>query len=144
MHYLVHLKLGVSVELGVEAWGKLRADLLALSWKKEVVIVEVKSCKADFMTDRKYHRYLPFCHRMYFMIHHSDTGWMDKHVPKLKDLGIGILVLKPNGYVSVYKNAAKRKVEESILDNLILRMAWRGAQFSKRNTPRRVRLYVEE
>ena len=144
VHYFVHLKFGVSVEIGVESWAKLKADLLALSWRKEIVVIEVKSCKSDFQTDRKWHKYLPFCHRMYFAVHHTDISWMDKNIDKLKEKGVGILVLQPNGYIKVYKNASKRTVDPEVLDNLVLRMAWRGAQYSKRNVPRRVRMYIDE
>lgn len=45
-----------------------RADIMALSGKGEVVILEVKSCLNDFRTDQKWPEYAPFCDRFYFAV----------------------------------------------------------------------------
>lgn len=45
-----------------------RADILGLSDKGEVTIIEVKSCPADFKTDHKWQEYLEFCDRFYFAV----------------------------------------------------------------------------
>ena len=45
-----------------------RADLLCLSDKGEVTIVEVKSSVADFQADHKWQDYLEFCDRFYFAV----------------------------------------------------------------------------
>ncbi|HEX6142740.1 MAG TPA: MmcB family DNA repair protein [Geminicoccaceae bacterium] len=45
-----------------------RADLVALDRTGELVIVEVKSCRADFLADRKWPDYLDFCDRFYFAV----------------------------------------------------------------------------
>lgn len=45
-----------------------RADVMALGPKGEVVIVEVKSCLADFASDAKWPEYAPYCDRFYFAV----------------------------------------------------------------------------
>jgi hypothetical protein len=45
-----------------------RADLMALSPKGEIAIVEVKSGIEDYRVDRKWHEYLPYCDRFAFAV----------------------------------------------------------------------------
>jgi hypothetical protein len=45
-----------------------RADLVAIDRAAGITIVEVKSGRADFMTDHKWHAYLGFCDRFYFAV----------------------------------------------------------------------------
>ena len=45
-----------------------RADLLALGPKGEIVIVEVKSSPEDYLCDRKWGEYLPYCDAFYFAV----------------------------------------------------------------------------
>jgi hypothetical protein len=45
-----------------------RADIIALSDAGEIVIVEVKSGRADFQSDRKWPEYLEFCDRFFFAV----------------------------------------------------------------------------
>lgn len=45
-----------------------RADLMALSAKGDIIIIEVKSCLADWQADHKWQDYLPFCDRFYIAI----------------------------------------------------------------------------
>src|SRR5689334_6955303 len=45
-----------------------RADVIALSAAGEIVIVEVKSGRADFQSDRKWPDYLEFCDRFFFAV----------------------------------------------------------------------------
>ena len=45
-----------------------RADLMALGPKGEIVIVEVKSGPEDYLADRKWGEYLPYCDAFYFAI----------------------------------------------------------------------------
>jgi len=45
-----------------------RVDVIALGADGGFVIAEVKSCAADFRTDRKWREYLPFCDRFYFAV----------------------------------------------------------------------------
>jgi hypothetical protein len=45
-----------------------RADVIALHVSGEIVIVEVKSGRADFQSDRKWPEYLEFCDRFFFAV----------------------------------------------------------------------------
>lgn len=45
-----------------------RADLLALGPDDSFVIVEVKSCERDFLSDAKWPEYRAFCDRLYFAV----------------------------------------------------------------------------
>lgn len=45
-----------------------RADLVALGRDGRISIVEVKSCRADFVADRKWPQYLAYCDFFYFAV----------------------------------------------------------------------------
>ena len=45
-----------------------RADLMALGPKGDLVIVEVKSGPEDYLADRKWGEYLPYCDAFYFAV----------------------------------------------------------------------------
>jgi hypothetical protein len=45
-----------------------RADLMAVSRKGELAIIEVKSGLEDYRVDRKWHEYLPYCDRFAFAV----------------------------------------------------------------------------
>jgi hypothetical protein len=45
-----------------------RADVMALGRRGEIVICEVKSGPADYLTDRKWGDYMPFCDRFFFAV----------------------------------------------------------------------------
>jgi hypothetical protein len=45
-----------------------RADLLALDRRGTITLVEIKSCRADFVADRKWQEYLDYCDRFYFAV----------------------------------------------------------------------------
>jgi hypothetical protein len=45
-----------------------RADLVAIDRTGMIGLVEVKSCRADFLTDRKWYQYLDYCDRFYFAV----------------------------------------------------------------------------
>ncbi|MGL3607833.1 MmcB family DNA repair protein [Rhizobium sp. G187] len=46
-----------------------RADLIALTDKGEIWIIEIKSSIEDFRVDRKWHEYRGFCDRLFFATH---------------------------------------------------------------------------
>ena len=45
-----------------------RADLVAIDRAGAITLVEVKSCRADFVADRKWHEYRAYCDRFYFAV----------------------------------------------------------------------------
>lgn len=142
-YYFVDKKLSVYDEVGLKsgrAYAKLRADILAFSTKGEIIITEVKSSWQDYVSDTKWHTYLPFCNKMYFIIEESlfesDKGKRIKE--KVKEHGVGLMVVNEHGSVRVVQNAKKRKVEGKVRRWLITKLAWRGG-FSKASTDRSMR-----
>lgn len=63
----------------------LRVDVMAVTGKGEVWIVECKSCRADFLTDRKWQGYLAFCDRYFWAV---DAGFPCDLLPA----GAGLIV----------------------------------------------------
>ena len=47
---------------------KRRADIVAINNAGEIIIVEIKSCRADFRADQKWPEYLDFCDRFFFAV----------------------------------------------------------------------------
>ena len=45
-----------------------RADLVGVDGRSTIIIVEIKSCVADFRSDAKWPEYRPHCDRLYFAI----------------------------------------------------------------------------
>ena len=45
-----------------------RVDLMALGRDGRLVAIEVKSCRADFLTDRKWRDYLDYADQFYFAV----------------------------------------------------------------------------
>jgi len=46
----------------------LRVDVMAIGPKGEIWIIECKSSKADFQTDKKWQGYLPWCDRFFWAV----------------------------------------------------------------------------
>ncbi len=66
-----------TVEELVPARG-LRVDLMALGPKGEIWIVECKSSRADFQSDRKWQGYLQWCDRFFWAV---DTDFPNEMLP---------------------------------------------------------------
>jgi hypothetical protein len=62
--YLRALGFSAAAELPVSA-GR-RADILAVGPTGEILIVEIKSCVADFRADQKWNEYREYCDRFFF------------------------------------------------------------------------------
>lgn len=142
-HYFVKKMYSVHREIGLKNGGHLRADLLALNMKKQLIIVEVKSCWSDYKSDTKWIKYLPFADKIYFCI--SQDLWESKHGKQIakdvKEHGVGILVLMENGKISAKKNAKSKSVDDNFKEWLMLKLAWRGGD-SRHNIKRFKRVYL--
>lgn len=46
----------------------LRVDVMALSPRGEIWVIECKSSRADFIADHKWQNYLPFCDRFFWAV----------------------------------------------------------------------------
>ncbi len=60
-----------------------RADLVALSDKGDVWIVEIKSCLDDYRADSKWHEYAEYCDRFYFAV---DQDFPSEIIPETAGL----------------------------------------------------------
>lgn len=59
--------------------GGLRVDVISISPKGEIWVVECKSCRADFISDRKWQGYLEFCDRFFWAV---DCDFPDELLPE--------------------------------------------------------------
>ena len=135
MHF-VRLRYGCFTELGVIPCGKRRADIITINMQGKITCIEVKSCKADFTSDRKYHEYLPHCHKMYILVP-PDSDWIKDYSQVLKEQGIGVLYLCPkSGFIKTMFSAKIRPMKSKDKRNIIFRMCFRSATYSKKNTKR--------
>ena len=116
----------VSKEIGLCKRGRLRADFLALNTKRQIVIVEVKSCVQDFRTDKKWRKYLPYCNKLYFALTPEVWERLKTEIPQ----GIGVMVT--NGYgVTVVQNAKTRPVDLDHQLEILTRLAFRQADYNR-------------
>lgn len=129
--YYAKKKYGINFELAVSSWGKLRADVFVMTFKGQITIVEVKSCRADFRTDTKWEGYLPFCNQFYFAFDQKtwdslSSTW--EHGPE-----VGVIVIvdpeNPHSALKFARKSRKREVDKDVLLNLVLRAAYRGAKY---------------
>jgi hypothetical protein len=58
--------------------GGLRVDVISITPKGEIWVVECKSCRADFTGDRKWQGYLEFCDRFFWAV---DSDFPDELLP---------------------------------------------------------------
>ncbi|MEM6487112.1 MAG: MmcB family DNA repair protein [Pseudomonadota bacterium] len=97
-----------------------RMDLMALGPKGELWCIEVKSSRADFMTDAKWERYLPYCDRFFFAV---PDGFPDELLPA----GEGMMRADAWG-AEVLREAPERPVEPARRRSLTLAFARLAAQ----------------
>ncbi|MGY6696106.1 MAG: MmcB family DNA repair protein [Roseinatronobacter sp.] len=64
--FLVSLDFAPLVEFSPERG--LRVDVMAIGPKGEIWIIECKSGRSDYVSDRKWHRYLPWCDRFFWAV----------------------------------------------------------------------------
>ncbi len=116
------------VQQGVNRRGRLRADVVSLHLRGHIIITEVKSCKADFTTDKKYGQYSEYCDQMYM-------AWPTDFGVEL-DANIGLLLPNTVGHLRVARRASVVKMTGALRRMLITRLAWKAGPFSKRTTVR--------
>lgn len=142
--HLVKRRFSVYKELGIVAWGRRRVDLLGIKLSGQIIIMEVKASYADWRQDSKWQEYIRFANQFYLVT--TETVYdkfKDTDIQKLKAAGAGLMILSSEtGWVYVQINAKKRTITKEDQLSLALRLAWRGGEFSKRNT-RRMRVYLE-
>lgn len=124
--YYTHKRYCVSKEIGLCKRGRLRADFLALNTKREIIIVEVKSCVQDFRTDKKWHKYLPYCNKLYFALPFDVWEKLKSEIPK----GIGVMVTNDYG-MTIVQCAKRRDVDLDHQLEVLTRLAFRQADYNR-------------
>jgi len=135
--YLVDKGFSSHIELGLCRRGRLRADVIAVNLKGTVVLLEVKSCMADYISDSKWAKYLRYSNKMYFVFSSATyTKLKARLLLDLKNTGVGVLVLcETSGFLKAKTPAKSRAMAVSDTTAIAVRMAWRSGE-SKRNTER--------
>lgn len=143
--YFVKKLCSVHREVGVERWGRARLDAMCIDYKTNIVGVEVKSCLADYRTDKKWKKYLSHCNKLYFCFPPSVIK--SRKFPEIKaelaEHGVGILTLsETSGRIRCIKGAQYREVSTTRKFEIYKKLAWIGGD-SKRNIKRTRRVYLE-
>jgi hypothetical protein len=97
-----------------------RADLVALDPRGCITILEVKSCLADFQSDRKWTDYRQWCDRFYFAV---DTGFPQALIP----VDCGLIIADRFG-AETLREASEHKLDAARRKAVTLRFA-RAAAF---------------
>lgn len=126
VQYYTKKRYCVNREIGLCKRGRLRADFLAMNMKNEIIIVEVKSCPSDFYTDHKWQKYLPYCNKFYFLMNNETYEKCAPDIPK----GIGVISVH-NNELWFRRNARRHDIDPQILLQLLIRMAFRSAEFNR-------------
>ena len=75
-----------------------RADVIGYNREGKIIIIEVKVNREDFLQDHKWQGYLPYCHKLYFLLGNNIDGYFDdrKHSPAglLIEMGRTLVVKK--------------------------------------------------
>ena len=121
--YYIKKNYAVNFEVGLDKYGRFRADVIAVNMGSQIIIVEVKSCKEDLIRDSKFLNYLKFCNKMYFVFDVKTYEKVKDLVPK----GVGIFVMSPLGLVKVKKSASTREITPKIQLSVLTRMCYRSA-----------------
>jgi hypothetical protein len=96
-----------------------RADIVAVNSEGEVLIVEVKSCAADFRADRKWGDYAACCDRLYFAI--------SEHTPAdLMPMEAGLIVADAYG-AEIVREAELQRMAPASRRAVLLRFALAAA-----------------
>lgn len=106
------------------------ADVYEFTKDNKVIIYEVKSSKADYRSDKKWHNYLDFCEYFYFVAPRDVIEIIKEEVPK----HVGLYTYH-NDYLECARPARKHKKDldkSSIKDNLFIKMGYRFTKMHSR------------
>lgn len=105
-----------------------RADVMAMSPRGEIVIVEIKSCLQDFASDQKWPEYAPWCDRFLFAV---DCDFPQDRLPP----EVGLIVADSFGGATVRAAGEQEKLpgarRKSITLTFARLAAWRLARVAE-------------
>jgi hypothetical protein len=103
-----------------------RADLMGISQKGEIVIVEIKCSRADLLGDQKWREYLDYCDRFYWAVPAGfdvspieGEGFMPERSGLIVADAYDAEIIRPAALVPLA--SARRKVETERLARLAMR-----------------------
>jgi hypothetical protein len=134
-------------ELGVLTWGNRRADLIGNRINGDVVIVEVKSCVADFRTDDKWNSYLNLCDRFYFCFTEKTWSKIKQTAELMNRLGpqVGIIIVqRSTGYARIVRPSKNTRMTDANRIAILARLGWRAGDFSRRTIRARKRIFIND
>ena len=97
-----------------------RSDIMAISEKGEIWIIEVKSCRADYESDGKWHEYRPFCDKFFFAV-------CETFPSELLPLDTGLIIADQFGG-ALTRPAPEHKLAPARRKALTLKLARQAAQ----------------
>lgn len=116
----------IMVQPEVSLRNNRRADLMGITTKGEIIIVEIKCSRADLLGDQKWPEYLDYCDRFFWAVPagfdisplHGETFLPDRSGIIIADAYDGEIA-RPAGLVPLA--AARRKAETQRLARLAMR-----------------------
>lgn len=82
-----------------------RFDVIGFDNTGSITIIEAKASKEDFQRDTKWHNYLKYCNKFYFIFHEYELYYI-KHelLAQIQERGAGILIVKKNKRIELLHN----------------------------------------
>ncbi len=117
----------VAAEIGCDAWGKMRADVMAINTRGEVIIVEVKSSYADFRSDKKWWNYADYSNKLYFAV----SAELHAKIHDLIPTGIGIFIVDEAGHARVVQSAKRKNLDRDLVLAQSIRMNFRHSEYQR-------------
>ena len=122
-------------EIGLNRGGKLRADVFVLAMTGHIVVVEVKSCVADFATfPAKAESYAEYCNQLYLAVTKETYTKIKDRIPK----GVGTFIFNPEDWRTKPRilRATNNQLDPDVQRNLFIRAAFRNSDTSNRKNRR--------
>ena len=102
-----------------------RADMMAIDGKGQLVIVEIKVCRADLVGDGKWTDYLDYCDRFYWAVPSALSAMLDEDRFLPGEAG---LLVADRYDAAVWREAAHRPLAPARRKAELLRFARRAAR----------------
>lgn len=121
-------------KVSIARYEKVRADLIAINHRHQTVIVETKSCPADFRSDEKWESYLPLCNKFYFAADPKTAEYIRAAIVERKAKGVGVIAVETVDRVRLLENVRfirPARSHECLLEpaEILWHMALRGSGF---------------
>lgn len=131
-------------EIGVQRWGARRVDLMAFDFVDNMVACEVKSCLADYRSDKKWRDYLSHSTQLFFIF--PPSIMKSRCFPEIKAEivaeGAGILALsETTGLLYCAVRAKRRPMAIVRKYQIYKKLAWK-AGVNKSNITQVQRVYL--